>query len=98
MFYPVLSTSSIQFCHSVLLCSFGSFGAYGSYGRLNICRPRSWLLGCDLLNATQMLDAEELFVACRTFKAELQDVADEEIRLRSRDIIFQHDYDQAAAL
>ena len=42
-----------------------------------------------------MLDAEELFVACRTFKAELQDVADEEIRLRSRDIIFQHDYDQA---
>jgi hypothetical protein len=41
-----------------------------------------------------MLDAEELFVACRTFKAELKDVADEEIRRRSREIILQHDYEQ----
>lgn len=50
---------------------------------------------CDLLRATKMLDAEELFVACRTFKAELKDVADEEIRRRSREIILQHDYEQA---
>ena len=49
---------------------------------------------CDLLRATKMLDAEELFVACRTFKAELKDVADEEIRRRSREIILQHHYDQ----
>ena len=50
---------------------------------------------CDLLNRTKMLDAEELFVACRTFKAELDDVADEVIRRRSREIIVQHHYDKA---
>eukprot|EP00434_Breviolum_minutum_P008538 symbB.v1.2.007531.t1/scaffold462.1/size201456/21 len=47
---------------------------------------------CSTLENLNQLDEEELFVACRSFKAELDDVADEVIRRRSREIIVQHNY------
>ena len=52
----------------------------------------SW---CPLLIAEAEagnISTEELFVGCKSFKEELDDVADEKIRRRSRQIISEHDY------
>ncbi|CAJ1398023.1 unnamed protein product [Effrenium voratum] len=50
----------------------------------------SW---CSLLKSAQLTE-EEISVGCRSFKQELDDVADEMIRRRSREIITQHDYEK----
>ena len=43
--------------------------------------------------AAGKISEEELFVGCKSFKEELDDVADEKIRRRSRQIITEHDYE-----
>ncbi|CAE7610667.1 ARSB [Symbiodinium natans] len=55
----------------------------------------SW---CELLRADYLLgklSEEEFFVGCKSFKQELDDVADEKIRRRSRQIILEHNYEEA---
>ena len=55
----------------------------------------SW---CELVLAELRLgnlNEEEAMVGCKSFKESLDDVADEQIRRRSRQIIAEHDYEEA---
>lgn len=83
--HHLLGSCFIDF--GMILIDLGFFGRPRWHLKATFLSP--W---CSTLENLNQLDEEELFVACRSFKAELDDVADEVIRRRSREIIVQHNY------